>query len=127
MRRCLLLVVVLLVGFAPSPFPKTQRRPRPENLLVGTWKGNYQIVITPTEMHYSQGYEYELRLDPSASPPAYNIRGIGSQNGGWEFCGIYRLEGDTLTLSYNSGTSSRPTSFSGQGAGIVEVYKRIGR
>ena len=41
-----------------------------------------------------------------------------------EFTGIYKIEGDNLTLSYNSGRSSRPTSFEGQGKGIVQVYKR---
>lgn len=126
MRRCLLLLAVFTVAFAPAPLPRAERRPKPQGLLVGTWKGNYLLTITETRLNYSEGYEYELRLDPSATPPAYDLRGVGRNNTGWVFSGIYRLEGDTLTLSYNNGTS-RPTTFSGQGSGIVEKYQRISR
>src|SRR5438477_608592 len=128
MRFCVLLFVVMTVAFAPAPFPRAERRGgRPVNEMVGTWKGTYEITITADRLNYSTGFEYELRLDTSVRPRAYDIRGVGQANDGWEFLGIYKVEGDTLTLCYNGrGRLVRPTAFDGPGKGdITEVYKRV--
>jgi len=70
-------------------------------------------------------YDYALTIDANASPRTYDIRGVGRSSAGWEFRGIYKVEGDTLILSYNSGTT-RPTSFEADGKGSInEVYKRV--
>jgi uncharacterized protein (TIGR03067 family) len=132
MRRCLLFFVVLTVGFAPAPFPRPERRGSAGNDMVGTWKGNYQLRITADRMTYSPGpgaYEYVLRVNPSARPATYDIRGAeGNGAAGREFRGIYRVVGDTLTICYNSGTGPRPTAFEGPGKGtFTEVYARVRR
>jgi uncharacterized protein (TIGR03067 family) len=132
MRRCrpLLLLVVLSAGFAPAPLPRADRRPKPPHEMVGLWTGGGgDLLITADRMTYNPGperYEYALTVNPNTSPPSYDILGVvQNRNAGWQFSGIYRVQGDTLTLCYDSGKGTRPASFDGQGRrGIVETYKR---
>jgi uncharacterized protein (TIGR03067 family) len=134
MRRCVLLsFVILVVGFAPAPFPRAERRGKAVNEMLGLWgpQGHVTLEITQDKMIYSPGpgaYEYALRITPNTRPAGYSIRGIAQQNNGWEFIGIYKVEGDTLTLCYNSGNTNKPTAFEGAGKGtFTEVYKRVRR
>jgi uncharacterized protein (TIGR03067 family) len=124
-RICLLLpFVMLLVGFAPAPFPRAERRTEPiVNDLLGKWEG---IVVTHDRMTFCPSYDYALKVDPRANPKTYDLVGVGTANQGWEFRGIYKIEGDKLTLTYNRGTGARPTSFeTDQGRGAyTEVYLR---
>lgn len=128
MRHAVLLsLVVLVVGFAPAPLPRHERRARPVgDELSGKWdRSGTKLEIAAGRFTHSADYDYELKTDPSATPRTYRIKGVGRSNGGWEFCGVYKVEGDTLTLSYNSGTNL-PTAFDGPGKGSInEVYKRV--
>lgn len=55
--------------------------------------------------------ESELKLDPSAKPPTLTTSPIGGRpGGGGHLIGIYRLEGDTLTICYVF-QGERPTKF----------------
>jgi uncharacterized protein (TIGR03067 family) len=66
---------------------------------------------------------YALVIDGTKRPATYDLSGIGT---GAKFLGIWRLEGDTLTLCYNSFGLGRPTAFEGPGKGtFTEVYRRI--
>ena|SRR5262249_19783592 len=130
MRRYAVLLVfaALTVGFAPAPLPRPERRGPGVNEMEGRWEsGATKVHITHNRFTHSDDYDYELRTDRTARPMTFDLRGIGRQNQSYSFTGIYKVEGDTLTLSYNSGTGNRPTSFAGQGAGYTQVYKRISR
>jgi uncharacterized protein (TIGR03067 family) len=120
-------LAVLSVGFAPAPLPRHRREASSANQMIGKWKGQHHtLVITHDRLDYTAGYEYALTIDPAVRPRAYEIRGVGSHNAGYEFHGIYRVEGDTLTLCYTQIPSPRPASFEGPGKGSNwEVYQRV--
>src|SRR4051812_19105797 len=126
-RSILLLIVALTAGFAPAPLPRSERHPANgfANEVLGHWEsGGSKLHITPNRFTHSEDYDYEMKVDRGAKPPAFDLLGIGRQNKGWVFKGIYKVEGDNLILVYNMGeTSARPASFESPS----RVYKRVGR
>lgn len=144
-RVAVLSLVVLTAGFAPAPLPRAERRARADNLFEGLWSGGVvgsdgklysseqQVQITSDRMIYypdKQPFIYAMRLDRSARPAIYYIKGIdGNRSAGAEGRGIWRVEGDVMTMTYNPGANTPlPTTFEGQGKGrIVEVYRRVRR
>jgi uncharacterized protein (TIGR03067 family) len=133
-RVLLLVVSVALLGFAPAPFPKTERLQRDDPTDVrGLWEftecesggSHYPSTITNfngqiTKDRFSfvgknggrNGSVYEMRLDPAASPPAFTW----GQNNQISYVGSYRLRKGELTLIFNGGSSvtQRPTDFNGK-------------
>src|SRR5688572_4383451 len=132
MRRVLLLIVLLSLAFAPAPLPRSQRRTETgARGMEGLWAdGPHRLLIMRGCMICNPGpsaMEYELVVDASASPQAYDIRVIAG-SGRWAFSGIYRVEGDRLLISYNSADRGRPTAFRGPGqGGNTRFYKRVRR
>ena len=129
MRRVVLLCVVLTVAFSPAPFPRTQRKPAaPANQMIGLWEGGSKLRITADRLQYHPDTpstcDYHLKVDLSATPATYDIAGVeGSSTSGRTYVGIWRVEGDTLTIYYTSGNGPRPASFSS--GGISETYNRV--
>ena len=64
-------------------------------------------------------------LDPKKEPAEVDLTSAPPAAGTWK--GIYRLDGDTLTVCVTTSSSARPTSFEGKaGSGyIVTVYRRV--
>jgi uncharacterized protein (TIGR03067 family) len=140
----LLALAVLALGFAPAPFPKRERVKDDESRKIqGTWVQVQQgfrgrgmmivqskLVITTDRMIYNaqttNPYPYALTIDAKKQPMSYDIKGVvGGPTAGRNFQGIYKLEGDTLTLCYTGAGQPRPTTFDGPGrTGITEVYQR---
>jgi hypothetical protein len=96
--------------------------------LAGEWGGPHRLVIEPGRATFHRGrpYQYALRLDASAGPAGYTLRPTGP--GGAELSGIYKVEGDVLTLCYHPAGRQRPAAFEGPGGGTyTAVYKRVKR
>jgi uncharacterized protein (TIGR03067 family) len=67
-----------------------------------------------------------LKLNPSKKPKAYDSRATDPEGQTHEAVGIYKIEGDTLTVCYVAAGNDRPSEFkadAGSGA-VVQVFKR---
>jgi hypothetical protein len=132
----LLLAATATSGFAPAPFlppPKKASVKTAVDALMGDWHNPMQpsvvVNITPTEFAYvnsgARNNVYKLTLDVAAVPFKYDIR-----RGGANFVGIWKIEGDKLTLRYNAeqpgvANGGRPASFEAM-VGHQEIYFRVG-
>jgi uncharacterized protein (TIGR03067 family) len=138
MRKLLSIVLaVLLLGFAPAPFPKPETRdPGRADLkkMQGDWiavrdttwfacngggitsgeAARGRVTIAGNCLIYSQAGKvasrWVIRLDATRSPRAIDSR----QTDGRGFrLGVYKFEGDTLTICDDIDGKHRPTSFAG--------------
>jgi uncharacterized protein (TIGR03067 family) len=147
-RILLLLTCFALAGFAPAPLPRPQRHPR-EDLtdVVGTWEfvrwdmngmrmeqmeQTWRADVTKEQftlvgkVRVADRQEYPMRLEPTASPPAFVWHTKGVVN----FVGSYRLRGDHMTflLQHGDRKEARPTDFDSPPAtGYRFVMRRIKR
>ena len=130
MRRLLPLLVLLCLAFAPAPLPKRERPGKEVLDLYGVWendKGRMIITVTHLKFLSKNAFQYELRVDPSASPRAYDLIGVGGTAAeGVRWQGIYKVEGDTLTRCYRQAKNGRPTGFADKSQGaITAVHRRV--
>jgi uncharacterized protein (TIGR03067 family) len=131
-RLILIPVVVVLLGFAPAPFPRPERKKKVADTeaIQGTWKvvlyemrggklgGNLVVKVEKDRWHFYRdggggalqpASSYQLRLDPAATPPAFDWSGVGAPNPG--YIGSYRLEEKRLTIIFGAAGRPRPTDF----------------
>ena len=130
-RALIVLASVALLGFAPAPFPKTERQHQEPDDVAGTWQYvrsetngrhdeqdvvNYRMEITRESFVFVQiktnvRTSYAMRLDPSASPPSFTW----SHGNQVMYVGSYRLQKDQLTMIFKGGNNvaQRPTDFGG--------------
>jgi hypothetical protein len=134
-RLALLLLAAASLGFAPVPFVVRPVKKTPEmaarESLLGHWHNpaspSVVVDITPTELAYiNSGVRnnvYRMTLDVTKVPFKYDCRKPGAN-----FVGLWKIEGDKLTLYYNGeragvADGGRPTSFTA--GGMAEVYYRV--
>jgi uncharacterized protein (TIGR03067 family) len=145
MRILLIAMGVALIGFAPAPFPKTERQREDLTDVTGTWEfvrweynGSrvennevaYFIEMTREKCcvvakdNSDKREDFVMRLAPGASPPAFTW----SVNNKVMFVGSYRLQKDQMTMILTSGSNleKRPTDFAGmpQYRFIIKRVKR---
>ena len=137
---------VALLGFAPAPFPRTQRPAAdPADGLAGTWefvlwendgerdRGReqaYQIEVAKDRFDMLAKNErvtdltFIMRLNPKARPPSFTW----SRANRVRYVGSYRLEKDRLQMILTQGSrlADRPTDFGGQ-AEIRLILRRVSR
>jgi uncharacterized protein (TIGR03067 family) len=144
----LLLAAVVSLGFAPAPLPNPPRpEPSKEDLkkMQGAWvrvvlsnqagaggavarDTTARVVIANNRMSYSVSgkvmSEWFITLDAKKAPKVFDNEAVGREG---PYRGIYRLEGDTLTICSRPGSTEkdRPTNLAGPRPGVVlEVLVR---
>ena len=145
--RLLLFSTVLLVGFAPAPFPRSEKpesRKDQMKKLQGEWVRTRTVIagrvfpVTAVTMIIdgdrmtdtlagTRQNTWTIRLDAGKTPKVFDIEMTTEGVKGTTFVGIYRLEGDTLTLCsrWSKAEKDRPKDFDGSKRGVwLEVFRR---
>jgi uncharacterized protein (TIGR03067 family) len=134
-------VLVLTAQAAPAPLPKADTGKDDLKRMQGAWDrvgitvggrasraGGLTARIAGTRLTWlADGkpmVEWALTLDGTRTPRAFDGVPLGPGGKARPWRGIYRLEGDTLTVCYHQ--SKRPTDFTRPRPGVwVEVFKRL--
>ena len=124
--------------------PALKDRPPPEASIKGEWKvesrldhgkhstdqnlwifsdGGVAVIRDPT----GETVRSHLTYTVSAAGPVKEIDFLEGQavGRGSERQGIYKIDGDTLTLSFTRGKTPRPTSLDPSNEGYLLVLKRV--
>src|SRR4051794_35242285 len=111
-RALLLFTAAVSLAFAPAPLTRRATKAPTLPSFLGSWSSDAQaqvtLVLTPTRLEYHNpgGHinGYDLTFDAGKAPPTYDISGQGKSN----YSGIWRVEGDKLTMYYRVGVNNRP-------------------
>jgi uncharacterized protein (TIGR03067 family) len=144
-------LLTLALSLEGKPVPKLPEKPpakpNDKDLLQGDWemssyilsgkvmslqnhltiKGDQWILRPPGAANPRTQTGITFQMDSSKSPKTLDLtyRGIDGTITSISQ-GIYKIEGDTFTLSRSAGKGERPTDFTGE-AGILVVWKRIAK
>ena len=135
-------VAALALGLAPPPRPNPDDEAKAdlkkmqgvwvlENSVDGYGQSSRPPKLPPVWIagdrleHGKGGPSYTLRLDPGWSPRRVDIEEVTQGGQGRVYRGIYRLEGDKLTLCFETAGEGRPDTFTaGTPGAVTEVYER---
>jgi uncharacterized protein (TIGR03067 family) len=142
-RILLLVVSVVVLGFAPAPLPRKERHRQDLTDVDGTWQfvlwefeglrledceRTVRVEATKERFTLARQREahthFQMRLDPLTSPPSFTL----SLEGEVWCVGSYRLRKDELTMIFQEGKrpQERPTDFAGK-ARYRFVLRRVSR
>jgi hypothetical protein len=153
MRACLIASAVLLLAFAPAPFPRREKATDDQARLLGhwhiktiKWRGNasYQgssfgggmSVNTNDRVIISRGratFRASGQLSSGDRTVTFTLSGtggvrsidfFGSMQDGRPMHALYKVSGKVLHLSINYTGGARPQSLSGDGDEIAFVLER---
>jgi uncharacterized protein (TIGR03067 family) len=151
MKRRLLMIVAfgLAAGLVRAEDPKGGDAAKDLKQFQGTWalqsveangmmidaealkKAGHEITLTVKEdkvtLKLKRGDVVgTIKLDPSKKPKAYGSKGTDPEGKTHEAVGIYKIEGDTLTVCYVAAGKDRPTDFKADAGSeaVVQVFKR---
>jgi hypothetical protein len=153
MRTVLLVSAVLLTGFAPAPFVKPERKRERRDPLLGAWVvkkinwhgqgeiggimgssvvsvctqdkvtiGGGRLVVEGSDRvnRRMQGivFRWEYRSDPISTID------LTAEGGGMRMPGLYRAEGDKLTLSFPSSSDKQRPAAVDRGDLIITLQRK---
>jgi uncharacterized protein (TIGR03067 family) len=143
MRTAVLLAVAALaLAFAPAPPPKPDHRAEADlEKMQGVWAirertdgfGSRRVEepaypcleVFGHGLRTDAGGRHALTLDGRRSPRRFDLRRLSKEGRGRVYRGIYKLDGDTLTLCTETAGLGRPAAFAARGPGeVLEVYQR---
>jgi uncharacterized protein (TIGR03067 family) len=131
--RILMLISALAVAVPDRPAPMApEMPPDPKTMILGDWRDagtpNYTLRFTPTESFFLVGgktsevdgltaiYAIDWSTDPTT------ITFMPKQRGG-KMPGLFKLEGDKLTLGLRTGGGMQPRDF--KSCDLVLHYHRV--
>ena len=142
MRRVVLLLTVLLMGFAPAPVykPKPEGRTAIER-LQGEWSrlsmsinggplsdsGGVTLTVKGNLMGFgSADDEWKVTIDAAKAPARIDFHRVKLSGNIDVLLGIYRLEADKLTICWclSKEEGERPTNFDPKKSNWLHVYSR---
>jgi len=144
MRKVALLLAAVALGFAPAPFPRPDRNKDDLKEMRGDWAqvslnvagqgrtvGSYTLRIDGDRLTWLSEEKafvaWAVTLDSRKKPKSINATGVEGSVKGAAFVGVYKLEGDTLTICYirSPGQREETAGFDPSKPGVwLEVFKR---
>src|SRR5262249_52816169 len=123
----LLLLSLSSLAFAPAPLPRAQRQAAASPSMEGSWHSDRPMLVSATHVTFGDASAppySRVVVDRAARPAAFDLVPLRGGEAMW--LGIYKVEGQTLTICYNEASRGRPTGFDGPGKGQhTEVFRRV--
>jgi uncharacterized protein (TIGR03067 family) len=139
-------LAVLLLAFLVEPAPAADTAKQEQEKLQGNWTvtaytasgkkaeakefAAWRLIVSGNEMTARDGIDllsaYVFKLDPSATPRLIDLDVTSGPDKDKKVLGLYKLEGETLTVCVAEPDKPRPTAFaSKEGSGhLLFVFKR---
>jgi uncharacterized protein (TIGR03067 family) len=137
------LAALVSLGFAPAPVPKPIKPDANKDdlkKLQGAWvrvhltingkprQANCTITIRGDRLQFPVPSDaWLIHLDPSKKPKVFDYKGATPSVKDIDYRGVYRIEGDTLTICMRQGGAEkdRPHDFDANKQGLwLQVFKR---